>query len=334
MTWFKVDDGFWSHPKTATLSDAAVTLWVRGGSYCCQHLTDGFVARGALRFLGAEAGADELVEASLWDVKDSGWEFHDWAQYQPSRESVLDERASNSARQAVARNPELRDAVRKRDGNNCRYCGQIVEWNNKRGGAGGTYDHVNPKGSSTFDNLVVCCRGCNARKGRRTPAQAGMNLIPVVSESDSNQTQVAGSSGVEPPTRPDPTRPVVSTDVDTTPVPRKRGTRSKPKTHLPEDFLPQTKTIESIRAEFPHATSDDLEYQNRKFRDHWAKVGTPMADWDATWRNWIRTANERGELGHRGTPVLRAVNGGQSTVDDKVSGWMDLANSTPGRELE
>jgi hypothetical protein len=114
-------------------------------------------------------------------------------------------------------------------------------------------------------------------------------------------------------------------------VPRKRAPRTKPKTHVADDFLPQTKTIASIRAEFPHATNEDLEYQNRKFRDHWAKVGTPMADWDATWRNWIRTANERGELGQRSH--LRAVNGIGSTVDDKVNGWMDLANS-PGRELE
>lgn len=138
---------------------------------------------------------------------------------------------------------------------------------------------------------------------------------------------------------PGKSNPDTETDIHTTTanavvVPRKRAPRTKPKTHVADDFLPQTKTIESIRAEFPHATNDDLEYQNRKFRDHWAKVGTPMADWDATWRNWIRTANERGELGHRGAPVLRAVNGTASAVDDKVQGWMDMANSTPGRELE
>jgi hypothetical protein len=114
--------------------------------------------------------------------------------------------------------------------------------------------------------------------------------------------------------------------------PRKRGPRPKPKSYLPDEYMPEPKTIQAIRAEFPRATNDDLEYQTRKFRDHWAKVGKQMADWDATWRNWMRTSNERGELGQR--THLRAVNGGGSVIDDKVQGWMDLANASPGRELE
>lgn len=90
---------------------------------------------------------------------------------------------------------------------------------------------------------------------------------------------------------------------------RRTGTRSKPKTHIADGFLPQQRTITAIRAEFPLATSDDLEYQTRKFRDHWAKVGKPMADWEATWRNWIRTANERGEL-------CRATGGAKPAASD------------------
>ncbi len=31
MVWFKIDDGFWSHPKVLELSDAAVALWTRAG---------------------------------------------------------------------------------------------------------------------------------------------------------------------------------------------------------------------------------------------------------------------------------------------------------------
>lgn len=270
-----MDDGFWSHPKTATLSDAAVTLWVRGGSYCCQHLTDGFVKQAALRLLGVMEAVGELVDVELWHIVDGGWVYHDWDEYQET--SVVVKKRRDDARERQRKSRETRDEQRRQS-----------------------------QGSSQRDNDVT----------------------DVVTDTVSNGVSSS------PPTRPDPTRPVVSTDVDTTPVPRKRGTRSKPKTHVADDFLPQAKTIESIRAEFPHATNDDLEYQNRKFRDHWAKVGTPMADWDATWRNWIRTANERGELGHRGAPVLRAVNGTASAVDDKVQGWMDMANATPGRELE
>lgn len=94
MTWFKVDDGFWSHPKVCGLSADAVALWVRAGSYAAQHLTDGFVARHALPMLrGLDAHADELVAAALWRPVGDGWVFHDWHQYQPMRVEVEGRRA-------------------------------------------------------------------------------------------------------------------------------------------------------------------------------------------------------------------------------------------------
>ena len=110
MTWFKVDDGFWSHPKTATLSDAAVTLWVRAGSYCCQHLTDGFIKAPAMRLLGDAEAVSELVEADLWHPVDGGWIFHDWSEYQETSETVKKRRESARERQRRAR--ELREQKR------------------------------------------------------------------------------------------------------------------------------------------------------------------------------------------------------------------------------
>ncbi len=103
MTWFKVDDGFWSHPKTATLSDAAVTLWVRAGAYSCQHLTDGVVARSVLRLVGTESAAAELVDAHLWIDEPRGWRFHDWGEYQETSETVKKRRDDARDRQRKAR---------------------------------------------------------------------------------------------------------------------------------------------------------------------------------------------------------------------------------------
>lgn len=90
MPWFRVDDGFWSHPKVVELSPEAVSLWVRGGAYAAQHLTNGQITTGALRMLGgAREAADELVLAGLWAQDgSSAWRFHDWATYQPTREQV------------------------------------------------------------------------------------------------------------------------------------------------------------------------------------------------------------------------------------------------------
>lgn len=103
MPWFKIDDGFWSHPKVIELSDPAVALWVRAGSYCAGHLTDGLVRRSTLRMLGADRDAAiELVLAGLWDETGDGWSFHDWDEYQPTREQVLAEREAKQDASALA----------------------------------------------------------------------------------------------------------------------------------------------------------------------------------------------------------------------------------------
>ena len=103
MAWFKVDDGFWSHPKTAALSDSAVTLWVRAGSYSCQHLTDGLIEHHVLRLVGEREAACELESAGLWVEVDGGWRFHDWNEYQETSETVKQRRADARERQRKAR---------------------------------------------------------------------------------------------------------------------------------------------------------------------------------------------------------------------------------------
>ena len=42
-----------------------------------------------------------------------------------------------------------------------------------------TIDHVIPKsrgGKNTWENLVTCCKKCNAKKDNKTPKEAGMKL--------------------------------------------------------------------------------------------------------------------------------------------------------------
>lgn len=62
-----------------------------------------------------------------------------------------------------------RKAVFARDLHACQYCGNPAE----------NLDHVVPRsrgGSHTWENVVAACRICNARKGNRTPKEAGMGL--------------------------------------------------------------------------------------------------------------------------------------------------------------
>ncbi len=83
-----------------------------------------------------------------------------------------------------------------------------------------------------------------------------------------------------------------------TDMPRKRGTRLDP------NWMPDPDTIDAIKAE-TNATKDELTYQHRKFVDYWTdKTGQAATklSWDGTWRNWMRTAYERGDLGKGTTP--------------------------------
>lgn len=89
--WFKVDDSFFSNPKTAMLSDGATALWLRSGSWSAQQLTDGFIpARMVPMFRGSDDSVRELCDVGLWkrDDERDGYRFHDWSDYQPDGEEV------------------------------------------------------------------------------------------------------------------------------------------------------------------------------------------------------------------------------------------------------
>ena len=146
--WFRVDDGWWSHPKVAALSLQARGLWVTAGSWCSQHLTDGHVPRGALPLLrGTGKLAAELVQSGLWVETAEGWQMHDWELYQPTR-GLRSERTQ----------------VFEASGFKCAYCSASVTPNT------GHVDHVVPiarGGSSERSNLVASCARCNLSKGAK-----------------------------------------------------------------------------------------------------------------------------------------------------------------------
>jgi hypothetical protein len=93
MTWFRVDDGMWAHPKFDELSDGAVALWVRAGSYCARYLTDGFVSSAKVPLLRGNSDlCEELVRAGLWSGIRTGFQFNDWSHYQASKADLENRR--------------------------------------------------------------------------------------------------------------------------------------------------------------------------------------------------------------------------------------------------
>ncbi len=104
-----------------------------------------------------------------------------------------------------------------------------------------------------------------------------------VSHGGSNGVTNGGSNAA--PTRPDPPRPYYRAGEDTPPSPRKRGQR------LPDDFTVSEDMREWARENTPNIGQSEHD----KFCDYWrAQPGQKgvKADWVATWRNWMRRAQE------------------------------------------
>ena len=98
--------------------------------------------------------------------------FYETTVRSPSSEIRLPSVVSLKTYVKPARNPAFtRFNVFLRDRFTCQYCGSHEDL---------TFDHVVPRskgGQTTWENIVVCCVPCNAKKGGRTPKQAGMKLL-------------------------------------------------------------------------------------------------------------------------------------------------------------
>lgn len=109
MPWFKVDDGFYDHPKVLELDMAARGLWVMAGAYCARHLTDGVITGRQIKVIGGtQKQAEKLVAAGLWSADDAPpsarrYAFNDWREFQPTRDDVLSKRREDAERKRLAR---------------------------------------------------------------------------------------------------------------------------------------------------------------------------------------------------------------------------------------
>lgn len=214
MPAFWVDDQLPVNPKFAALIERqtpvayeAMSLWLLAGAHSQAKLSDGRVSDGdVVRLLLSKAKATRaaglLVQVGLWHAPghdcvdcpaiDAGYAFHDWFQMR------YDHGEQVKVKRAVRRelkDPKIREAVRLRDGDECRYCGRRVNWKDRRSDAGGTYDHVIPGLAKGPGNIVVCCAKCNRKKAQRRPEQAGMTLRPpAVTQPRSSQESSPGPS--------------------------------------------------------------------------------------------------------------------------------------------
>lgn len=123
MTWFKVDDSFYDHPKVYDAPDCAVALWTRAGSWSARNLTDGFVpASWPARYCNdVDQAVRELLNRGLWKRTKGGYQFHDWTEYQPTREEAIAGRDNMSSGGALGNHRRWHVGQGKKNAA-CRYC--------------------------------------------------------------------------------------------------------------------------------------------------------------------------------------------------------------------
>lgn len=107
MTWTKLDDNIFDHPKMLKAGEDAANLYVRALVYCNRYLTDGRIEEETLgavtRRPDAEALVAKLVKVGLWEEHpDGGWLVHNFHEHNPSAEEVLAKRAELSAKRSEA----------------------------------------------------------------------------------------------------------------------------------------------------------------------------------------------------------------------------------------
>lgn len=148
------------------------------------HMTDYRVGFGDVKLMGNgrhELLVEQAVDAGLMALIEGEGRGRVWKLVEDAefvhlrkRSEVLWERQRDSDR----RNTDLTMPVRLRDGDDCRYCGNPVNWADRKSGRGGTYDHRDPGRPATVETYVVSCRSCNSRRLNDEHADDNVPLLP------------------------------------------------------------------------------------------------------------------------------------------------------------
>jgi len=106
MAWVRIDDDFFSHPKVVhawSICPTSIGLWPMTAAAAGRHLTDGYVTGDFVRQLmprtrQRDQAVSALVDTGLWVPNGTGWQIHDWQDYNESRERVLKRRKADAMR--------------------------------------------------------------------------------------------------------------------------------------------------------------------------------------------------------------------------------------------
>lgn len=179
--------------------------------------------------------------------------------------------------------------IRARDSSTCRYCKRpegVYSPPEVARDARMHIDHVVPLSRGGADdptNMVCACEACNKLKSNRTPDECGMEWPK---DESGNRIGVTSALPREEKRREE------NKEQKQEPVRSPSGSRLSADWSLPDEWRSWAER------ERPDV---DVLRESRVFADYWAgQAGAKgrKADWQATWRNWIRRADAR----PRGSP--------------------------------
>lgn len=187
MPWLKVSDMATHHPIVVApmefddyderLVNEVFGFVARCALQSAAHLTDYVVSKATAMQIAGMTRAAELLEVAIAAgyftplILEDGRTAYKLCEdnefmHIRSREEVEWERQ----RKRDNSNPAINVPVRLRDGDGCRWCGVVVNWSDRKGARGATYDHLEPQRGSTVETTVVACKSCNSsRKDGPTP---------------------------------------------------------------------------------------------------------------------------------------------------------------------
>lgn len=224
MPWVRWGDTSANHPIVLSVLEHAecddrLVNEVHGFITRCSaqagaHTTDYVVSRGTAVLIAGHTRVDLMIAVSLFagymtEIDIDGRTAYKLVDDDPDflHLRLKAEVDWEKQRKSDNSNPALIVPVRIRDGDACRWCGDVVNWQSRTGGRNGTYDHLEPGQPATIDTYVVACGSCNSSRGDGTKAAGQRQLLPPPSVPYFSQytsewirdNKWAQNNGYEPP---------------------------------------------------------------------------------------------------------------------------------------
>ena len=100
MPWLNADSKMYAHPKMRAAGLEAMGLWLMGGTYAADVLTDGHVPDWIVQsWPGGPELAQKLITAGLWEPAEGGYQVRAWEEYQRTKAQVEEDKAKARERQ-------------------------------------------------------------------------------------------------------------------------------------------------------------------------------------------------------------------------------------------